>query len=142
MKRLLHYITLSLLLIPLGLNAQKHGEKRDKIIEAKKSFINSKVDLSTDQAANFWPVYNEFEKQRHQFRRQLRQHMKKDISSYSEEEAVTYLNVLKSNRDQLIQLENDYFQKFRAILSAKQQANLIQAELKFRKELEKRIKDH
>ena len=43
-------------------NAQKdRGEKSEKVQALKIAFITQKLELGTDEAQRFWPVYNRYE---------------------------------------------------------------------------------
>lgn len=59
---------LCLALISFSLLAQrkenKPGYDREKLSAAKIAFITQKLDITPDQAEQFWPLYNAFEDKR------------------------------------------------------------------------------
>lgn len=61
--RWLYFLMISVILTAPGLsNAQK--DDRVKHIEAvKAAFITQKLDLTTREAQNFWPLYNTYQKE-------------------------------------------------------------------------------
>lgn len=58
MKRLL---PLLILLISISAFAQPDGKMKERIKAQKIAFITEKLNLSSDEAEKFWPIYNEFE---------------------------------------------------------------------------------
>ncbi|WP_033961566.1 Spy/CpxP family protein refolding chaperone [Psychroserpens jangbogonensis] len=50
-----------ILLISISAFAQPDGKMKERIKAQKIAFITEKLNLSTDEAEKFWPVYNEFE---------------------------------------------------------------------------------
>ena len=58
MKRL---IPILILLISFSGFAQRGGEIQEKIKAQKIAFITDKLELTSEEAQQFWPIYNEFE---------------------------------------------------------------------------------
>jgi len=114
----------------------------DKIKSLKVAFITERVDLSSKEAAMFWPVYNEHEKAMAQIRRKERVEIRSkmvDFENLSEAEANKLL-------DQLIELEKEkqelnilFLSNIREVISPKKTFLLIKAEEDFKKRLLKQI---
>lgn len=58
MKRL---IPIVIMLISISTFAQDRGKMKERIKAQKVAFITEKLNLSSDEAAKFWPIYNAFE---------------------------------------------------------------------------------
>ena len=102
MKRIL--ITTGVLMIAIvSLNAQRFGpEQRQRMqqrIESQRvAFITNQLDLTADESAAFWPIYNEFKDVEREKRSEIRPD--KEASSMSEEEARAFLErQLKTEAD-------------------------------------------
>ena len=47
-------------------------EDREKLESAKIAFITNRLTLTSDQAKDFWPIYNEFERKKFEARTKAR----------------------------------------------------------------------
>jgi hypothetical protein len=114
----------------------------DKIKSLKVAFITERVDLTSKEAAMFWPVYNEHEEALSQIRRKERVEIRSkmdDFENLSEDEADKLL-------DQLIELEKEkqelntlFLSNIRSVISPKKTLLLIKAEEDFKKRLLRQI---
>ncbi|HJM16131.1 MAG TPA: hypothetical protein QF851_01615 [Flavobacteriales bacterium] len=136
--------TLIALLCPLFIFSQNMSEKKREKIEIQKvAFITTQLDLTTEEAQVFWPVYNEFSDamlEIYNQRKDNNKEYKKNIDDLSDGEIE---KIVSSNFD-LIQKELDikkkYHLKFKKILSIRKVAHLYHAEKEFKRELLQRIK--
>ncbi len=124
-------------------NAQADQEERgDRIQAAKVAYITSKLNLSTSQAQQFWPLYNEFEEARKKIRKQIRQlRIDNMVLDGSDEELKADIRKLFALRMEELQLEKTYSEKFLTVLSPKQLAEYYRSEKEFTRLLLKRLKD-
>jgi hypothetical protein len=114
--------------------------KQDKIEALKVSFITEKVNLSPAEAQSFWPLYNEYNDKiksaRKNFRRQYG-----DVTDFkTDKEADDYLIAELKLRQAEVDLQKEYFDKFKKILGSKKTGLLRRAEEEFKKEIIKTIK--
>ncbi len=118
------------------------GSKRDKIDALRVTFINEKVNFTTQENQLFWPLYNEYDDKLDNARKSFRkQYIKdKDYSSATDKEAEAYLNAELALKQKEYELYKEYFEKFKKILPIKKVALLRRAEEEFKKELIKNIK--
>ena len=67
-KNIKQLIIVSLLVLITTLNFAQNGQRlnkiKDKINAQKVAYITRELDLTPQEAQQFWPVYNEFETQR------------------------------------------------------------------------------
>ena len=116
-------------------------EKVEKVQAAKVAYITSKLNLTTAQAQSFWPVFNEFESARRKVRFQLKGLQRESKHAVLNEEQIK-ANVRKrfALRQEELDLEKQYAEKFMKLLSAAQVADLYESEKEFTKLLLKRWK--
>jgi len=117
-------------------------ERKDRIQAAKIAFITNKLDLNTTQAQQFWPTYNEYEAEKKKIRKQLKQ-LKIDniLSDGTEDQLKTDIKKMFALRQEELDLEKMYSEKFLKVLSAKQMVEFYRAEKEFTKVLLKRLRN-
>jgi len=137
------FITL-ILLTTINVSAQKH-KRFEKIKAHKIAYITDKLDLSSQEAEKFWPIYNQYDKELHQLeiidRRKIIQSiaLKGGIKGLSEKEAQTKLVELDVIEKAIFHKRKEKFKKIEKILSAKKLLLLHKAEKDFKKELLRRL---
>lgn len=112
----------------------------DRIKAAKTAFITNKLDLSSDEAAKFWPVYNESEKKVFQYKKELRQMgMRINKGEVSESDAGTLLEKYIATQTKIHQEEMTLISKLKGILPAMKIIKLKKAEEDFNKQIIKQM---
>lgn len=116
--------------------------KRDKIDALRVTFIGEKVNFTTQEGQQFWPLYNEYNDKLENVRKSFRQQYikEKDYTTATDKEAGAYLNAELALKQKEYELYKEYFEKFKKILPIKKVALLRRAEEEFKKELIKNIK--
>ncbi len=114
--------------------------KQDKIEALKVSFITEKVNLTPNEAQSFFPLYNEYNDKIKFARKNFRQQYASVNDFKSDKEAEEYLNAELKLRQTEVDLQKEYFDKFKKILGAKKTGLLRKAEEEFKKEIIKTIK--
>ena len=138
------YITLFILMVSLGVAAQGKDSKRERIKALKTAFITTELDLSSEEAAKFWPVYNDFDDKQFEIRHRKMRGLSKKIEavdSMSEKDALSVLNQMEALDDELLQNKKKLFSNLKPILSAKKIVKLKKAEDEFQRKLLKQFKD-
>jgi len=139
MKFNLRYILLLAALMMSLLGFSQKG-KQDKVDALKVSFITQRVNLTTQEAQGFWPVYNEYADKIKQTRRNFRTQYG-DINDFkTDKEADDYLAAELKLKQQELELHKEYFEKFKKIIGSKKTGLLRLAEDDFKKEIIKTIK--
>ena len=101
MKRLI----LPLLLLMLAVSWAQPNERamRERIKAQKVAFITERLNLSSEEAQKFWPIYNAFEKETHAMRqndlKEVRQAMRR--GNLSDNEAQRLLDQYMAVEDKL-----------------------------------------
>jgi Spy/CpxP family protein refolding chaperone len=134
---------LFLLFIASNLVAQQES-KHEKLEAMKIAFITEKLSLTTKEAQNFWPVYNEYSQKIEKLRKTKRSdlgELKINIENSSDKEIEALLSDVFDAKTKEIELQKEYYSKYTKVLPIKKVALLYQSEHQFKKELLKRIKD-
>lgn len=123
---------------PDGFGGRK-AEHLGQLENAKIAFISSRVSLTQEQAQRFWPLYNEFSTKRRELNRNGRL-LRRDITAAETDQQIRD-NMQQSfaARQQELNLEKDYFERFQKVITLRQVAQLLNAERDFTKEVIKRV---
>jgi hypothetical protein len=114
--------------------------KQDKIEALKVSFITEKINLTPNEAQGFWPLYNEYNDKIKFARKNFRQQNSNVADFKTDKEADDFLNAELKLRQTEVDLQKEYFEKFKKILGSKKTGLLRKAEEEFKKEIIKTIK--
>lgn len=115
------------------------GPGSEKIEALKIAFITKKLQLTTEEAQKFWPVYNQYEDEKKQLREStigVIKDMKEDgdFTNAEAEQAIAKYIEFKSKD---LELTKKYIAEFRKFLPASKIAKLVTAEEHFKKMLMK-----
>ena len=118
-------------------SAQKNHNWREKIMCEKIAFLTTELDLSTKEAQEFWPVYNEYMKEIENAQKAIYVNYKALNEAIKEakpekEVAECLDKYLKAQEDKA-ELTTESVKKFRKVLSEDKVAKLYLAEEKFRR---------
>jgi hypothetical protein len=120
-------------------NDQQRQERMAKIKNAKIAYLTDKLELSTEQAQKFWPIYNAYETERHQARVKPRLMKEANLEAMSEtqlRDAITEMHTVRQNE---LNVEKQYVDKFLKVISVKQLATLYRSEREFTRVLLKKL---
>lgn len=145
MKPLFRSLLLLWLLAALPALAQPGSGGRQgrmsQLENAKIAYITEKISLTQDQAQRFWPVYNEFTAKRRDLNRRMRETRPHDPDALTDAQVKETLTQALALRQQEVNLEKEYFDKFQKVLNIRQVGKLYQAERQFTREVIKRVAD-
>lgn len=138
------FILLVLLLITTFSYSQ-NGRKLERIKALRIAYISNKLNLTTEEAQKFWPVFNTFDTKQFDLRLKKKQLMIKlkpeNSGSISDKEMSNLLNE-SEDLDNEIQLNRRTFIKnLQGIISAQKILILKQLEDDFKNEILKQIKN-
>ena len=118
------------------------GDLGEKYHAQKVAYITNALDLSSEESAAFWPIYNEHEKKKRELSEKMRKY-RSDLldkqQDLTEEEAKEALDFIRKHMDSMHMMENEYQNKFLEVISAKKVLLLMNAEKDFRRELLKKL---
>ena len=155
MKKSFTLHKLGLALIALLMSAQlfaqpgnRRGEnskqdRHEKIEQLKITFITRELNLTSAEAQQFWPVYNEMSdklKLEKKAQRSITKKLKSNYDSYSDAEFKTELDKLYSSETKETELKKEYNHKIATIIGYKKSAKLLSLEQRFKRELLNKVK--
>ena len=147
MKTLKKIFYLYLLIsLSLSVSAQNQKEERkahkEKIKAMKVGYITEKLELSSTEAQSFWPIYNEYNEEIEIIHKKIRKMHKRDISinDMTDTAVEDMVNLHHQLRQKELDIQKEYFLKFKTTLSIKKIAKLYKSEHDFKRELLKKLK--
>lgn len=125
-----------------GSGMRKFDENKEKIKAHKVAYITDKLDLTPAEAEKFWPLYNEHESKVEKERKDFRQKHEFDhdqIMDLSDQDAAALIDAQSSHEQQMLDLDRDFTNKLKGVLSPQKILLLIEAEHDFRVELMRKV---
>ena len=134
------YIYLLVIVASISLNAM--AQKGERLEAMKIGFITERLNLSSDEAKVFWPVYNKFtddmKKLRQSSKGKISEEMA-DMPAMTDAEAEKVLNDMVNFKIQEADLLKKYASEFKKVLPVKKVVLLFKAENDFKRELLKKL---
>lgn len=120
------------------------GPKREKVEAMKVGFITQKLNLTTEEAQKFWPVYNRFSDEMEKNRKSFKMKAMEDagnVSNMTDAEAEKALNEMIAFRTAEVEILKKYTIEFKKVLPPQKVVKLFVAEQEFKRELLKMLKE-
>jgi len=135
MKKIAILVLLSSLFATAGI-AQKNRSD-DRIKAMRVGFITEMLDLTPEEAQQFWPVYNEYESEKRNLRKSHREIMRsgKNIEELSDSEVESMINAYLAYEENQLALNKQLVTDLRNVIPAKKIAKLIKAEKAFKEKI-------
>lgn len=133
-----------LMLLTAGLNAAAQDGRKEKIEALKVGFITQELNLTTEEAQKFWPVFNEYEDALQKLRESRKselENMRDNFDSMSDADVSKAIDNELSFQQQELDLRKKYVTEFRKVLPTKKVARLLRAEQQFKIKLLKEMRD-
>lgn len=114
------------------------GPVRDRIKTLKVAFITEHVGLTSEEAQQFWPIYNEHEKVMGNIRRKERAGIHANIArarDLSNEESDDLLDNLIALQFDKQKAEREFLSKLRTVIPAKKVLLLVKSEEDFKRQM-------
>lgn len=115
------------------------GDRDERIQSYRIAVYTEVLQLTPEEAQNFWPLYNEYTDKREAMQRELRGG--RQIDGMSDTEVETYIQKFYDVRQRELDLEKELGQKLRKVLPARKIAKLPMAEREFREALVKKLQE-
>ena len=133
-------ILIAVLAIVFATKAAAQDGGNPKLESAKIGLITNRLNLSTEQAAQFWPVYNEFDGKKKEIRKALRKLViETNTLTTSDEKILANLRESLNLQQREVDLEREYMAKFLKVINVRQLAELYKAEQLFTSMLLKKL---
>ncbi|WP_431161502.1 hypothetical protein [Flagellimonas beolgyonensis] len=117
---------------------QAQGPVRDRIKTLKVAFITERVGLTSKEAQQFWPIYNEHEAVLEDIRQRERSELHSRMplaQNLSDDDADELLNNLLALQFEKEKADRQFITDIRTVIPAKKVLLLLRAEEDFKKQL-------
>ena len=126
--------------------SQGFKEKREKVKALKVAYITEQLELTTEEAQKFWPLYNAFDDKqselRHEKMRAILDRFKPgNVEKLSEKDASNSLIQMEKIEEDLFNLKKKFIKDLQGVISAKKIIKLKKAEEDFNRELLKQMRE-
>lgn len=124
--------------------AQPGGErpKQQKVEELKIAFITSELNLTSEEAQKFWPVYNEMSeklKGEKKKQREIARDIRENAESLSDGDYQKKSEAYLESNIREAQIKKEYHGKIAAVIGYKKATKLLSLEQRFKRELLNRL---
>lgn len=139
-----HILTIGFLLAVMLVWGQdnKLSEEKRKEFEAQKvAFFTQSLDLTPQEAAVFWPLYNEMFKKIRKEEYDIRKKLKeaRDMKNLTDAQAKSLVESTLNNEQQILDIKKEYYRKLLEVVPAQKVLKLDWTEHKFHKQLLERM---
>lgn len=136
------------LLLSLNFYGQSDNfkDKKEKIKAMKVAFLTSELDLTSNEAEKFWPLYNTFDDKQFELRHQkMKSYFKRmqgdNLDKLSEKDASALLDQIQDCDEDLFNLRKKFISNLKEILPSIKIIKLKKAEEDFNRKLLQQYKD-
>lgn len=115
---------------------------KGKVNQLKIAYFTKELDLTTEQAEKFWPLYNEMTdkiREKKKEGRQAASELKDNASTLTEEDAKAKMQVALNAEVDQAKVRKEYTEKIAGVIGYKKTAKLLSLEAQFKRELLKRL---
>ncbi|MDO9512529.1 MAG: hypothetical protein Q7J34_12270 [Bacteroidales bacterium] len=138
------FFTLTAVCIALSGIAQKEkGEgwekRKEQIYSQKVAFITQKLELSTEESQNFWPLYNDFENKKEEIQKgrvnKVVHGKHPDFSQLTNDDADKMIEEHFQVMQRMLDLEKDFTTKLKKVIPSAKVVRLQYVEMEFKRQL-------
>ena len=126
-------------------NGQRRKVIKEKIEAQKVAYITNALSLTSAEAQQFWPIYNDYSDKSEELQKNFRKTNIEDkevnLETISDKEAMDMADDQIIQAQKILDLRKKYHIEFKKVLPAKKLLKLYQAERDFKKYLLKEIKE-
>lgn len=142
-----HLIIATLFLLPLTSLAQRPNERNNEIESYRIAYLTQKLDLSSEEAKIFWPIYSDWQKEQSALRKERPQRMisfrkLSEIEELSDVQIQTLIINDFNFKQRDLNLEKKYYYKLKSSLPIKVVGKFYRAQEAFKRELLAKYRSH
>lgn len=116
--------------------------RKEKIEAAKIAFITKELELTTEEAQKFWPVYNQKEDELKSLHKEMRKkHKDREPGEMSDAELEKHMDEMFELKQKELDIEKKYHAEFKKVLPVKKVGKLYMAEREFKHEVLKELRE-
>lgn len=116
---------------------ERSAEGMEKLQAAKIAFITQRVELTPKEAEKFWPIYNQYQKEKGALAKEKMAERKAATQVSAEQRLDNDLEM----ESRMLALRKKYTHEFSKVITSEKVVRLYEAEKDFRKELLKRLQE-
>lgn len=145
MKKIITIICICFFSI-LTISAQGRKNSREKIKALKISYLTEQLNLTSDEAQKFWPIYNAYDLEQHSLRNEIRTKIKKAIKdsgtldAINEKDAERLITLKLATDKKIYESQKMFVNKIKKVISYKKIIKLQVAEMEFGRKLMSRYR--
>lgn len=135
-------IVFALILVALfnGTATAQIEERINQNLQRHRAEVFTRVlNLTVEEAQQFWPIYNDFLANRQNIQKKLR--LSQNTDNLSDADLEQHIKDYFEGQQKDLDLEKDLYQRLRKVLPARKIARLPKAERKFREEIVQKVKE-
>ena len=145
MKKTIIYLCLLLLAAPCKMLAQNEEEgPAGSQVEGLRVGVYTRVlNLTSDEATKFWPVFNEMQAQIQKVRdeeKELRKNLIKNYQTASDAEVQKTIDRMFDLEQSVLDIKRKYYKEFAKVIPVKKVALIPKADREFQQEVLKRMR--
>ncbi len=126
------------LITSLGFSQGNKKQMQEKIEARKVSFMTNRLELSPEEAQQFWPVYNEYQAKRKAIKKEYGE--KSNLNLLTDDEVSDYIDKQLEKEEKSIALKKEYVVKLKEVLPIRKVAMLPRLENRFKEWMLSQIK--
>lgn len=141
MKKII-FILLLIPILSVAQNRQGGGGRLQKIHSAKIGMITERLNLTPEQAPQFWAIYNEYENKKIDLKKTIRRTMEDAVSlAATDDKILSAQKQVISLRRKELDLEEEYMNKILRTITPRQFSELKRTEANFNKMLLEKLNE-
>lgn len=117
-------------------------DKKERIQQLKIAYFTKELNLTTDEAEKFWPIYNEMSEKVNEQKRKAKRasrEVKNGVDTMTDAEIKAKMNEALDARINESKLQKEYLGKIGEVIGYKKAAKVVSLEAQFKRELLKRL---
>ena len=121
------------------------GPQRERIDAQKIAFITDQLQLTSQEAEKFWPVYNQFSDQKEDLNRDFMKNIfksRKNEDTMTDKDAAEMSDSYIRHAQKMVDLQKEYHLKLKEVLPPKKLLKLYNVEREFQRMLLQRLGEH
>ena len=120
------------------------GDKKEKLDAMRVGFLTQRLDLSSEEAKVFWPVYNKYSDELQALRKNRRKALmdaREEFANMPDKDVEKLVDNEIAFRQNELDIMKKYHAQFKQVLPIKKVAILYKTEEEFKHELLQKLKD-
>jgi len=122
-------------------------QKKEQIKALKVAYITDELNLTAEEAAKFWPLYNAFEDKQKEFKQEKKRAYidrmdGSEIDKMTDKEATAFLTQMENTEDEMYQLRKKFITSLKGVIPPVKIIKLKKAEEGFNRKLLKQYRDN